>query len=104
MSARERRKGSAGEREVVLLAEAAGFTGLRTRSGGGQVRGDIAGIPGMAVEVKRCERESVRAWFDQAAENCGPDVPVVAHRKNRGPWLATLELDELLAILKAAQT
>lgn len=98
------RKGQTAEREVVLLCEAAGFTGLRTRSGGGQVRGDIAGIPGVALEVKRSERESVRAWFDQAAGACGSDIPVVAHRKNRGPWLCTLELEEFLALLKAAQS
>lgn len=98
------RKGQTAEREVVKLAEAHGFVGLRTRSGGGQVRGDIAGIPGIALECKRQERESVRAWFDQAAENCGGDTPVVAHRKSRGPWLATLELDEFLALLKAAQS
>lgn len=98
-----RRKGGSGEREVVKLAAAHGFTGLRTRSGGGQVRGDVAGIPGVALEVKRMERESVRAWFEQAEANCGDDMPVVAHRKNRGPWLATLTLDDLLALVKAAQ-
>lgn len=103
MSKMQRRKGEKAEAEVCKLAQAHGFTGLRTRSGGGQVRGDIAGIPGVALEVKRQERESVRAWFDQAAENCGQDTPIVAHRKNHGPWLATLELSELFALLKARE-
>lgn len=103
MSATQRRKGARGEAEVVELARAHGFTAARTRSGSGQARGDIAGLPGVALEVKRAERESVRAWFEQAAANCGLDLPVVAHRKSRGPWLATLELDDFLALLKRAE-
>lgn len=103
MSRMSRTKGAKGEREVIALARAHGFTAVRTRSGAGQVRGDIAGIDGFAVEVKRAERESVRTWFAQAAENCGTDIPVVAHRRNGGQWLATLELDELLALIAGAQ-
>ncbi len=103
MGRASRDKGQVGEREVVKLAESYGFTGLRTRSGGGQVRGDIAGLPGVALEVKRVERGNVSAWFDQAAKNCGPDVPVVAHRKSREPWLATVPLDHYLELLARAQ-
>ena len=103
MSAMQRRKGAQAENEVCKLAAAHGFTGLRTRSGGGQVRGDIAGIPGVAMEVKRVERGNVSEWMRQAQANCGTDMPVVAHRKSREPWLVTLEMDDFLAILKAAQ-
>jgi len=31
----------------------------------------------------------------QASHHCGTDVPIVAHRKSRGPSLATIALDEL---------
>lgn len=104
MGARERRKGASAEREVVLLAESHGFQGLRTRSGGGQVRGDVAGIPGLALEVKRQETLCVSRWMAQAEANCGTDMPAVAHRRNNEPWRVTLGLDEFLAILKAAQS
>jgi Holliday junction resolvase len=103
MGRASRRKGAEGELEVVKLAKAHGFTAARTRSGGGQALSDIAGIPGFAVESKRTEVESVRKWFEQAADNCGNDIPVVAHRKNKTPWLATLELDELLALIARAE-
>lgn len=103
MGRMSRTKGAKGELEVIKLAQAHGFVAARTRSGSGQDRGDVAGIDGFAVEVKRAERESVRTWFAQAAENCGNDIPVVAHRKNNGQWLATLEMDELLALIARAQ-
>lgn len=103
MSKMSRDKGGRGERAVIEKARDHGFIGVRTRSGGGQERSDIVGIPGIAMESKWVERESVRAWFDQVAANCGGDIPVVAHKRNHGPWLATLELDEFLALLKRAE-
>lgn len=104
MSRMSRNKGARGELAVIELAKAHGFTAVRSRSGGGQALSDIVGIPGFALESKWVERESVRQWFEQAAENCGTDVPVVAHKRNHGRWLATLELDELLALIARAQT
>lgn len=103
MSNMQRRKGAKGEREVVLLAETHGFTGLRTRSGGGQVRGDIAGLPGVALEVKRQERLAIPEWMAQAEANCGTDTPAVAHRRNNEPWRITLPLDDFLALLARGQ-
>lgn len=103
MGRMSRNKGAKGEREVVKLAEAHGFTGLRTRSGGGQVRGDIAGIPGVALEVKRQETLSIPAWMKQAEANCGTDIPAVAHRRNQEAWNVTLPLDDLLALLARAE-
>ena len=104
MGRASRDKGQVGEREVVKLCEAAGFTGLRTRSGGGQVRGDIAGLPGVALEVKRVERGNVSEWMRQAEANCGDDTPVVAHRKSREPWLCTLPMDDYLELLARGQS
>ena len=103
MSAMSRRKGERGERAVVEMAKAHGFTAVRARSGAGQELSDIVGIPGFVVESKWVERETVRAWFKQASENCGRDIPVVAHKRNHSPWLATLELEELLALIARAQ-
>lgn len=99
-----RRKGARGELAVIAMAKAHGFTAVRSRSGGGQDLGDVVGIPGFAVESKWVERESVRQWFEQAAAHCGKEIPVVAHKRNHSPWLATLELDQLLALIKAAQS
>lgn len=103
MSGMQRRKGARGELEVVQMARAAGFLdAARTSDGRTQAgRGDIAGIPGVHLEVKRREKLAVRAWLDQAAAEAHPhDLPVVAFRQNAGEWYAALPLDELLALLK----
>jgi hypothetical protein len=99
----QRRKGKDGELEVVQLARAAGFhDAARTSNGRSQIgRGDIGGIPGVHVEVRRRETWALRAWLDQAeAEAHEHDVPVVAFRRNGGAWYAALPLDELLALLR----
>lgn len=103
MGRMSRTKGGVGEREVVKLAKAAGFVDAERTSNGRhqRTRGDIAGIPGVTVEVKRVERLAFRASWDQCTEAAGEDLlPVLAHRWNGGEWLAVLPLDELLALLK----
>ena len=38
--------------------------------------------------------------MQQAIDDAGPDsVPLVAHRRNGGAWLAILRLDDLLELL-----
>lgn len=73
----------------------------RTSNGREQsARGDIANGPaGVSLEVKRHEKTSVWAWFEQASTDAGLNTPVVAFRRSRSPWLAIIELDELLALL-----
>jgi hypothetical protein len=103
MSARERRKGAAGELEVVGLVQAAGWPlARRTHDGREQARrGDIANGPaGVHLEVKRTERADVWGWWAQATADAGDGVaPVVAFRRSRSDWLAIVEFDELLALL-----
>jgi hypothetical protein len=99
MSRFEREKGRRAELEVVKLARAQGWPASRnldqTRDGGS----DIRGVPGVAIEVKRCERTDVWAWWEQISRSCGSDLPLVAFRRSSSPWLAVSELDELLALL-----
>lgn len=101
MSNRERRKGADGEREVVALLRAAGLPVDRTaRQGGISVRGDLAGIPGVHVEVKRQEQARPWAWWEQAqADAPAGTIPVVAFRRSRSEWLALLPLDALARLL-----
>lgn len=100
MSASERRKGADGELEVVKIARAHGWPASRNldqpRDGGS----DILGIAGVSLEVKRTEQASVWAWWSQASADCGTKLPVVAFRRSASPWLAIVELDELLALLR----
>lgn len=49
---------------------------------------DIRSIPGLAIEVKRCEKLQLDKWWKQTliqAENINA-IPVLAYRQNRKPW------------------
>jgi hypothetical protein len=102
VSARERRKGGRGELEIVELVRARWPHATRNFASGAAGGGDISrGPQGVLLEVKRTERLRLRDAWAQAstdADRAGL-LPVVATRWNGGPWLAVLELDELLALL-----
>lgn len=103
MGKMSRTKGGVGEREVVALAKAAGFPDAERTSNGRhqRTRGDIAGIPGVSLEVKRTERLEFRKAWAQCTEAAGEtDLPVLAHRWNGGEWVAVVPLGELLALLR----
>lgn len=106
MSRSERDKGTRGEQEVRRMFEQAGFTdAVRTpNSGGLHIPGDITGIDGVHVEVKRQERLELPRWLRQAEEERSPgEVPVVAHRRNNERWYATLPLLDLCYLMAKAR-
>jgi hypothetical protein len=101
VSASQRRRGAAGELEVVRLCREAGFPASRNlnqpRDGGA----DIVGIAGVAIEVKRTERADVWSWWQQAEGNAGPtNLPIVAFRRDSSSWLAVTDFAELLALIR----
>jgi hypothetical protein len=103
MSATERRKGAAGELEVIRALHRYGW-GFAERTSNGRhqgLRGDVMyGPAGVHLEIKRQERLNVPAALDQAtADAKGTDVPIVVHRPSRHEWMATLPLEELLPLL-----
>lgn len=56
---------------------------------------DVTGLPGIHVEVKRGERLNVSEAMGQAIRDARPgEIPIVAHRRNHEPWLATMRLEE----------
>lgn len=105
MSGTERRKGQRGEREVARAWEAAGYT-TRGLEGGGDhliVRDPETGLR-IHSEVKRQETARPWAWWAQCeGEAPAGSVPVVHFRRNASPWLVMLRLDDLIALLAAAQ-
>lgn len=99
MGAASRRKGKGGEREVAAILSAAGFECARGSRNGVAGAEDLAHdcLPGVWFEIKRVERLNVPAAMEQAARDAGPyRSPVVLHRRNRGEWLATVRLEDLL--------
>lgn len=97
-------KGSAGEREFAHLLTEHGFPAHRNdqRFIGGVGRPDVSadGLEGFHFEVKRVEKLNIPAAMKQAEDDAAGRVPVVAHRRNRAPWLVTLHLDDFLRVLK----
>ena len=100
-----KKKGSAGERELLHLLEAHGIPAHRNdqRFIGGVDRPDISvevsGIP-LHVEVKRQERLRLSEAVTQAVHDAnGHALPVVVHRSNRQPWLVTVKLEDILQLL-----
>jgi len=98
------RKGADAEREVAaVLSE---LFGVEVKRGAspylpGIVAPDVYGLPGVHVEVKRRERVELPAALRQAKRDAQGKVAAVAHRGNRCPWLVTVELADLPALVEA---
>ena len=91
MSASQRRKGAAAEREVLkLLGDELGQVLQRnltqTREGGA----DCLCVQGFAIEIKRQEKLSRPAWWRQACEQAqrAGGEPLLLYRRNREAWTA----------------
>jgi hypothetical protein len=106
MTAMQRTKGKAGEREVATLVR--DLTGWdvrrRVRQHGGD--SDLDGVPGWAVEVKRhatATRSTIASWWRQAVAQAGDgELPVLLYRLDRGEWRAVWPLSILLAQQRSA--
>jgi len=103
-----KRKGAAGEREAAeKLNQVLGTRFHRGRQfHGGTDSPDIAGdLPGLHVEVKRCERLSLYKTFQQANRDASVNqVPIVMHRANGKPWLLVVDADNLIRLLDVIDT
>lgn len=99
MSAMQRNKGKAGEREAAALVR--DLTGWdvqrRVRQHDGD--SDLVGVPGWAVEVKRrrsATHADLATWWAQTVAQAGADRPVLLYRVDRGAWRAVWPLAALL--------
>lgn len=101
-----KKKGSAGERELCALLRQAGFTEAQRndqRYVGGVDNPDIS-LTGYHVEVKRAERFNAYEAMAQAARDAnGHNTPIVAHRRNRRPWIVVMKLDDFIKLERMAR-
>lgn len=101
-----KRKGNAGELELLHLLEAQDIPCRRNeqRYIGGVNNPDVAAVIGGApihFEVKRTERFQLYPALEQAQRDAaGHALPVVAHRSNRRPWVVVLALDDFIGMVK----
>ena len=96
------RKGKAGERELARYLSGQGHPARRGQQYcGGSESPDVVcqSLPGMHFEVKRVEKLRIHEAMQQAVDDAGEKVPVVAHRRNRGQWLAIMRMSDLLALV-----
>jgi len=99
MSAMQRNKGKAGEREAAeLVRELTGWD-VRRRVRQHVGDSDLQGVPGWAVEVKRhqtAQAGEVARWWAQAVTQAGDLLPVLLYRADRAEWRAVWPLAVLL--------
>lgn len=96
------RKGKRGERELAAWLTGRGYPARRGQqySGSPDSPDVVCSSLPFHFEVKRCERLRLYEAVEQAVSDSGPgEVPLVAHRRNRGEWLAVLRLDDLLSLM-----
>ena len=104
MSAFERRKGAAFEREVcALLTDRLGSVVRRNlaQSRSGEVEGcDIVNVGKFSIECKRRAAISVYKWLDQAARDAQGNVPIVVARADGRRAIAIMEFDALIPLIQ----
>lgn len=103
-----KRKGTAAESAVVDFLRTSGFTHAERRTlNGAKDRGDIAGLPGVVIEVKNCARQELAAWIAEAElerDNDRASLGVVWHkRRGKGQpadWFVTMSGLQFVALLR----
>ena len=104
MSAMQRNKGKAGEREIAgLIRDLTGWdVQRRVRQHDGD--SDLLGVPGWSVEVKRHKAAApadLRRWWAQAVAQAADLLPVLLYRVDRGEWRAVWPLAVLMVEQRA---
>lgn len=100
MGKASQRKGAEGERELAAILRERGYDIER---GGALSYGeapDLAGLPGVHIEVKRVERLNVPEAMEQAIRDAARfgGLPGLFHRRSRSPWLVTMRLSDWLEL------
>lgn len=98
-----REKGKRGEREAAAFLSAHGFAARRGQQFSGSPESPDVACPQLAdvhFEVKFTQRTELENWLTQAVTDAAGKLPVVLHRKTRGPWIAVLRAEDLLALLR----
>ncbi|MGO8677732.1 MAG: hypothetical protein ACLQVX_17890 [Limisphaerales bacterium] len=62
-----------------------------------------ADLPRFHFEVKAVERLNVHQAMAQAVNDAADNVPVVAHKRNRGGWLVTMRASDWFELLRRAR-
>jgi Holliday junction resolvase len=93
MSAMQRNKGKAGERELAAVIHGAAGWEVRRRVRQHAGDSDLEGVPGWCVECKRharATRSDIATWWAQTVDQAGRggEKPVLFYRLDHADWRA----------------
>ena len=105
---RSKDKGTAAETAVVNYLRAQGATQVERRAlNGTQDRGDIAGIPGVVIEVKNVRRDALPGWVDESEVERANDravIGVVWHKRvgkgSPADWFVTMRGERWVQVMR----
>lgn len=100
MGKSSRDKGAKGERDVAKLFRCYGIEARRgCQFHGGPDSPDVAGVPGLHIEVKRVERLDLYGALEQCWRDTEmDDIPVVVHRRNGKPWIVAMDFNDFMRL------
>jgi Holliday junction resolvase len=104
MPLNSRSKGQRAERQWRDQLRDAGYAAERGQQHAGTPDSPDVKCPDLPLihfEVKAVERLNIHDALAQAIRDAGPQkVPVVAHKRNRGPWLITMRATDWFPLLQ----
>lgn len=103
MALNSRSKGKRGELELAKFLSDFGFEASRGQQfKGGTDSPDVIceALSPFHIECKRVEAGNLYTWLEQATRDSGAKIPIVMHRRNDKKWVAILELEHLLKVIK----
>ena len=101
------RKGADGERELAAVLREYGYEIKRSGSMSFGEVPDLVGLPGVHIEVKRCEQVRLSEWMQQAerdSQHFKDGLPAVFHRRSREGWRVTMNLADFMRLYDRQKT
>lgn len=100
-----RTKGKVGEREFAALLRTHGFDARRGQQYAGNAESpDVISdaLAWLHIEIKRVQNLNLAKACAQAKRDAQGKPWIVAHRRNRSPWMITMDDRELYGLLRKA--
>lgn len=102
-----KQKGKRGELELANELKRHSYDVHRSVQYNGRIQEgdpDLVGLPGIHIECKRVERLNIQDAMDQAVRDYKDgEIPAVFHRRNRGQWMVTMQLEDWIQLYSKAQ-
>lgn len=101
MGRKSQHKGRAGELELSRILRGYGYQVEPGQAVSYGATPDVTGLPGIHIEVKRCEQVRLSEWMAQAerdSKRFRDGLPAVFHRRSREGWRVTMNLADFMRL------